>query len=149
MTVFRQKGLKAVLPKTTTSQSWHRSSRRLEDLQGTQGERWQVLAVPCVGQNSEDLPHRTPTSWHSGGCWNPRKVWGCFSTGSRSKASWVIEKEGMFFIDLSLCPWFKAKKVVSGIREKDVRCKLGRLGLVMKSEHEFSWITKLPPQRGG
>lgn len=39
MAVFRQKGLKIVLPKTTISQSWQRSSRRLEDLQGTQGER--------------------------------------------------------------------------------------------------------------
>lgn len=39
MAVFRQKELKVVLAKTTTSQSWQRSSRRLEDLQGTQGER--------------------------------------------------------------------------------------------------------------
>lgn len=36
------------------------------------------------------------------------------------KANWVTEKKSIFYTDLSLCPWFKAEKEVSGLREKAV-----------------------------
>lgn len=89
--------------------------------------------VTCLSSNLSGPRPRGASSPHpqapplniSGGSWNPETREAVFppdewSKAQGQKASWVIENKGVFFIDLSLCPWFKAEKVVSGMREKDV-----------------------------
>lgn len=98
MAVSRQAGSQAALAENPISQSWQKSSRKLEDLQGTYGK-----GITCLGSNSVDQAQRTfpphptlkphhSTSWHWGGSWNSRKVWGCFSTSSVEQSSRLESK---------------------------------------------------------